>query len=77
MDNGQSINADSYIKNCLEPLVATIHDQRPKSGTKSDKLQHGNAKSHVIKVVKKYLENAGVGIIRHPPYSPDLAPCEH
>ena len=77
MDKGQSINADSYIKNCLEPLVAAIHEQRPKSGTKSDKLHHGNAKSHVTKVVKKYLEDVGVRIIRHPSYSPDLAPCDH
>ena len=43
MDKGQSINATSYIKICLEPLVAAIHDQRPKSDTKSVKLHHGNA----------------------------------
>ena len=63
--------------NCLQPLVAAIHDQRPNLGTKSDKLHHDNAKSNVTKVVKKYLKDAGVGIIRHPPYIPDLAPCDH
>ena len=59
MDKGQSINVASYIKNCIKPLLAAIHDQRPKSGTKSVKLHLGNAKSHVTKILNKYLD-AGV-----------------
>ena len=47
-------------------MVVAIHEQRPKSGTKSVKLHHDNAKSHVVKVVKTYLEDAGVGIIHRP-----------
>jgi transposase len=37
---------------------------------------HDNAKPHVAKLVKNYLENEGITIIDHPPYSPDLAPCD-
>jgi histone-lysine N-methyltransferase SETMAR len=76
MERGQTTNASRYIENSLKPLVAGIHQQRPKSGTKSVKLLHDNAKPHTAKIVKTYLQNAGVGIIRHPPYSPDLAPCD-
>jgi histone-lysine N-methyltransferase SETMAR len=37
---------------------------------------HDNAKPHVAKVVQEYLSNEGIKIIDHPPYSPDLAPCD-
>ena len=70
MDKGQSINVASY---CLELLVSAIHDQRPMSGTKNVILHHGIAILNVTKIIKKY---AGVGILRHPPYSPDFAPSD-
>ena len=46
------------------------------SGTTSFKILHDNAKVHVAKKVKTYLEEEGLTTIRHPPYSPDLAPCD-
>ena len=50
--------------------------QRKKSGTKSLKLLHDNARPHSTEDVISYLESEKIGIIRHPPYSPDLAPCD-
>ena len=38
------------------------------------KWLHDNAKPHVTKTVISHLNQAGFTIIRHPPYSPDLAP---
>ena len=43
---------------------------------KNMKILHENAKPHVAKVVKKYLDDEGITIIDHSPYSPDLAPCD-
>lgn len=40
------------------------------------KFLHDNARPHVTKTVKNCLEQAGITIIRHPPYSPDLAPSD-
>ena len=40
------------------------------------KIIHDNARPHVDKSVISYLEQEGLRIIRHPPYSPDLAPCD-
>jgi hypothetical protein len=44
---------------------------RKKSSSKNLKILHD--KPHVIKTVTEHLKKAGITIIRHPPYSPDLA----
>ena len=76
LDKGETINANCYIKNCLKPCVKAIKEQRPNSGVKNIKILHDNARPHVKQTVKTYLESEGIAIIRHPPYSPDLAPCD-
>ncbi|EGI62114.1 Mariner Mos1 transposase [Acromyrmex echinatior] len=38
-------------------------------------LQHDNARPHVAKVVKTYLETLKWEVL-HPPYSPDVAPFD-
>ena len=39
-------------------------------------LYHDNAAPHSSKTVTKYLKQERVNILPHPPYSPDLAPCD-
>jgi len=36
-----------------------------------------NAKIHVAKVTKQWLESHGIWVAEHPPHSPDLNPIEH
>ncbi|EFN88208.1 Histone-lysine N-methyltransferase SETMAR, partial [Harpegnathos saltator] len=38
---------------------------------------HDNARPHVAKVVKKYLETLKWDVLPHPPYSPDIAPSDY
>ena len=76
MEKGQTINAKYYIKNCLKPVIACLEEQRPTSGARNFKILHDNAKPHVAKIVKTFLESEGITIIDHPPYSPVLAPCD-
>ncbi len=76
MDAGKTIDAKYYIKNCLKPALANVKQQRIRSGLANMKILHDNAKPHVAKTVKNYLESEGIIIIDHPPYSPDLAPCD-
>jgi len=40
-------------------------------------LLHDNARPHVAKVVKKYLETLKWDVLPHPPYSPDIAPSDY
>lgn len=76
MEKGETINANYYINNSLAPVIKSIKAARPTSGLTNIKLHHDNARPHVAKVVKSYLETNGMRTIRHPPYSPDLAPCD-
>lgn len=73
---GHSIDNTYYIQNCLSPLIDNIKMQRPTSGTKNMKILHDNARPHVHENVKNFLNFNGINIIDHPPYSPDLAPCD-
>ena len=75
LDKEKTISARTYVEDCLKP-VSAIEKQRPTSGTKNMKISHDNAKHHFAKVVREYLNNEGIGIIDHPPYSTDLAPCD-
>ena len=53
--------------------------KRPEWDNRHDKLifQHDNARPHVAKPVKNYLENVGWEVLPHPPYSPDIAPSDY
>ena len=35
-----------------------------------------NASSHKCEVVKAFLASENVKVLNHPPYSPDLSPCD-
>ena len=65
----------SLLIYCLKPPIEKVREERPISGSKNVKIFHKNAKRHVAKIVKDYLNNEGIKIIDHPPSSPDLAPC--
>lgn len=39
-------------------------------------LHHDNARPHVATSVQQYLSKCNIKIMPHPPYSPDLAPCD-
>lgn len=74
---GKTIDSNYYIENCLEPAFDAVSLKRKSVGTKSIKLLHDNAKPHCSQAVKNYLEHRSIKLIKHPPYSPDLAPCDY
>jgi len=76
LDKGKTIDNKSYIKDSLKPIVETLREQRPTYGPKNIKFHHDNARPHVHKDVKTFLERNEFILMDHPPYSPDLAPCD-
>jgi len=44
LEKGETVNAQSYIKNSLGPLASTINEQSPAPGTKKMKFDHDNEK---------------------------------
>ena len=44
--------------------------------TKGTLLHHDNASSHTSKMTRQFIDESGLQILPHPPYSPDLALCD-
>ena len=49
--------------------------KRPSKGWSGVHLLHDNVFSHKCEVVKSFLASEKVKVLNHPPYSPDLSPC--
>ena len=73
------ITGDRYQTQLMRLSRALMKDKRPQYNERHDKviLQHDNARPHVAKVVKTYLETLKWEVLPHPPYSPDVAPSDH
>ena len=63
----------------LMSLSQTLREKRPQYDQRHEKviLQHDNARPHVAKPVKTYLETLKWKVRPHPPYSPDIAPSDY
>ncbi|CAF1115050.1 unnamed protein product [Rotaria sp. Silwood1] len=75
VDKGKTIDHDYYIDNCLIPVINEIR-KKEKSSRTTYKMLHDNGPPHTHPDVIDYLMEEGIEIIPHPPYSPDLAPCD-
>ena len=60
----------------LTQLVDFCKKQRPCTGVGGIKLLHDNAPAHKSTTVQEYLKESGLDVLDHPPYSPDLSPCD-
>ncbi|CAF3864449.1 unnamed protein product [Rotaria sp. Silwood1] len=72
----KSTNA-TWIGESESPTTIEIWKQRKSAGIKGVKLLHDNAGLHRHSDVINYLTEEGINIMPHPPYSPDLAPCDY
>ena len=72
----RTVNALFYTKTCLTNLVKALWKKRPKSGTRGIFLHHDNASAHTAGLTKNFLNDNQLRLLPHPPYSPDLAPCD-
>ena len=50
--------------------------KRPSKGWSGVHLLHDNTFFHKCEVVKSFLASEKVKVLNHPPYSPDLSPCD-
>ena len=63
----------------LTNLLVTVRNDQAKDGQESIfymTTPHDNASSHKCEVVKSFLASEKVKVLNHPPYSPDLSPCD-
>ena len=70
-----TLNAEKYLQMCVLPAVQKLQNKRGANVTIH--LLHDNARPHVAKSVRDALVAAGVSVINHPTYSPDISPCDY
>ena len=75
-ESGNSINATYFTLKIIPYLINNVNEARPKAGMRGIKLLIDNASSHTAKLAKIFLESERIELLPHPPYSPDLAPCD-
>jgi len=71
---GQTVNQQFYLK-VLKRLRNSVCRKQPEMWSSGDWfLHHDNAPAHTALSVQQFLAKKMM-VILHPPYSPDLAPC--
>jgi [histone H3]-lysine36 N-dimethyltransferase SETMAR len=76
LPKGQTVN-QVYYKQVLLNLLVKIRKKRPEMWTTGLWfLQHDNAPAHTALSIRDFLAQKQISVLPHPPYSPDLAPCD-
>lgn len=75
LEKGKTINGP-YYATLLEKFNAEVVKKRPHLAKKKILFHHDNAPAHSSAVATAKLVELRYEILPHPPYSPDLAPCE-
>ena len=73
---GSSVTGKFSRESVLTQLVDFYQKRRPRTGVRSIKLLHDNAPAHKSATVQEYQKESGLDVLDHPPYSPDLSPCD-
>jgi [histone H3]-lysine36 N-dimethyltransferase SETMAR len=72
----EMLNGNWYTEHCLKPLANEWKKLHKKTDLKNMVLHQDNATPHFAPDAHEfYLENK-VKLLQHPPYSPDLSPCD-
>ena len=72
----KSITGKYYKDVVLKKLKKYYQKRCPATGFKHVPLLHGNAPAHTSTIVTAFLKKEKVTVLPHPPYSPDLGPCD-
>ena len=75
---GRTVTGSKFYKNIVLRKLKNYYKSRcPKTGLKYVRLLHDNAPTHKARIVTDFLASEKVTLLPHPPYSPDLAPCNY
>ena len=72
----RTVNSELYC-DVLRRLKKAVRRKRPDLwDNRSWLLHHDNAPAHTSFRTTEFLTNSNIALVPHPPYSPDLAPCD-
>ncbi len=77
----ETVSADTYCQ-VLKDLREAVRRRHPDlwgggRGNSTFLLHHDNAPPHTAAVTLSYIGINNIEMVAHPPYSPDLAPCDY
>ena len=76
LPQGQTVNQTVY-EEILWRLVRSVRDKRRNLWEANTwALHHNNAPAHTALSICQFLAERNIATLEHPPYSPDLAPCD-
>ncbi|KAJ4450034.1 hypothetical protein ANN_01441 [Periplaneta americana] len=73
----QTANADYYCRFLQHHLRPALRRKRRHLVVQNPNILHDNARSHTAAAVKDLLRRWQWEILEHPPYSPDMSPCDY
>ncbi|XP_060603854.1 histone-lysine N-methyltransferase SETMAR-like [Ruditapes philippinarum] len=73
---GKTVTGKFYRDKILKRVNAFYENRRPRTGLRGLYLIHDNASSHKCDIVQRFIEEEKIVQVKHPPYSPDLSPCD-
>jgi len=76
LEDQRTVTAEWYTGTCLPVVFEKLREQRPRTGLSGLFLHQDNASSHTARQTSTFLEQQSMRVLPHPPYSPDLAPCD-
>lgn len=76
LEDRKTVNSQWYSEVCLPQAFQELSVSRPSSGTRGIIFHQDNAPAHTAARTMEFLNKSGVQLLPHPPYSPDLAPCD-
>ena len=74
--SGHTVTGRFYKNSVLKKVKEFYNKKRTSKGLLGVHLLHDNASSDKCEVVKYFLASEKVKVLNHPPYSPDLSPCD-
>lgn len=77
MPPGSTVTSESYVDVLQNHLKPAIRSKRRGLLSKGVLLLHDNARPHTSSTTIDTIDNLGFEVLKHPPYSPDLAPSDY
>lgn len=75
LQKGRTITGQ-YYANLLQEFDTILKKKRPHLNKKKVLFHHDNAPAHSSRIADSKLKQLHYELLPHPPYSPDLAPCD-
>ena len=75
LEKGKTVTGPYYAE-LLSRIEAEFQKKRPHLAKKKILFHHDDASPHIPAVSTAKLVKLGYELLPHPPYSPDLAPCD-